>query len=183
MQVEQIVTYGILGLCLVYIAYKWSTGMSLQGEQDQLVVLKQIRDTLAVMSRTLLDIDVVLRKTNNPTFLIHLYSGGKRMVKMQLKDSQVVTCSAVIEDAKGVPVPGATLDAVPVYTLDDASFGDLVASADGLSATFTPNGKQGICHIQFSAAFGGNAFAGVSEDIVVIPGDAAQVVLTLGTPV
>ncbi len=156
--------------------------MSLEGERRQLEVLERIERLLATIARTLTDVDVVLRKNNNPTFSVHLYSGGKRMVEMQLKDSDQVVCAATIEDAKGVPVPGAQLDALPVYTLDDASFGDLAVSVDGLSATFVPNGKQGICHIQFSAAFGGKAFAGVSEDIVVIPGDAAQVVLTLGTP-
>lgn len=105
------------------------------------------------------------------------------MESMNLKDSQQVTATALIEDKKGVPVPDAQFDQPPVYGLDDASFGDVVVSDDGLSATFVPNGKQGICHIQFSGVFNGETVTGTSEDINVVPGDAAQVVLTLGAPV
>lgn len=102
---------------------------------------------------------------------------------MNLKDSQQVTVNAAIEDAKGVVVPGAAFDAPPTYGLDDASFGDVTPAADGLSALFVPNGKQGVCHIQFSASVGGKSFSGQSEDVNVIPGDATQVVLSLGSPV
>lgn len=102
---------------------------------------------------------------------------------MNLKDSQQVTISAVIEDAKGVAVPGAAFDAPPTYGLDDASFGTVAPAADGLSALFVPNGKQGVCHVQFSASVAGKSFAGQSEDLNVIPGDATQVALTLGAPV
>jgi len=122
------------------------------------------------------------RRRCRPQVFVRLYSGGKRMVKMNLKDSQQVTVSAVIEDAKGVAVTGAQFDAPPTNGLDDASFGAVTPAADGLSALFVPNGKQGICHIQFSASVGGKSFSGQSEDINVIPGDATQVVLSLGAP-
>lgn len=102
---------------------------------------------------------------------------------MNLKDSQEVTVSAALEDAKGNPVPSATFDAPPVWGLDDASFGAVTPAADGLSALFVPNGKLGVCHIQFSASLAGKALVATSEDINVVAGDATQVALSLGAPV
>ena len=100
---------------------------------------------------------------------------------MNLKDTQQVTVSVALEDAKGNPTT-APLDAPPVFGLDDASFGDVAVAADGMSATLTPNGKLGVCHLQFSASVGGKALVATSEDINVVASDATQVVMTLGTP-
>lgn len=113
---------------------------------------------------------------------VKFYIDGVRMAKMNLKDSQSVVVSAMLEDAKGAVVAGATFDAPPVWGLDDASFGAVMASADGLSATFTPGAKLGVCHITFSAALAGKPLVATSPDINVVAGDATQVQLSVGTP-
>ena len=98
-----------------------------------------------------------------------------------LQDSKSVTASIALEDALGVAVPGAALDASPApsWSLDDPSFGALTPSADNLSCVFQPNGKQGVVHMLFSGSVGGVGFNAKSDDIQVQPGPVAQIAMSL----
>lgn len=124
------------------------------------------------------------KKHQHQLFRAQFYFGAQRMANMQLKDSEKVVLSVLIEDIKGQVLKGAAFDAPPAWGLDDAAIGDLNVATDGMSAEFVPNGsKLGIAHVQFSALIGGKSFAATSEDLIVIAGDAAQVAMSVGAPV
>jgi len=106
---------------------------------------------------------------------------GKRMVTMQLKDSEKVTLALEFDDAKGFPV-NPTLDAAPAWNVVDASIGTLQVAQDGLSADFIAQ-KPGTTQVQFSCSISGKAFSAQSEDLVVIAGDAVSVQLKVAAPI
>lgn len=114
---------------------------------------------------------------------IIFFVGKERLFKMQMKDTQKLgPIVAVAADAKGVPVPDAKFDADPTWGLSDASMGQLVKDDAG-ALWLQPAAKIGSVKIQFAASLNGNAIAGESEDIVVVPGDAASVLIQVGQPV
>ena len=97
---------------------------------------------------------------------------------MQIKDTQTLAISISTEDAKGNP---AALDsaAVPAWTLDDATFGDIAVGSGGLSAVFTPNGKLGACNVQCSIPAVNDEPAMVGTlPVTVVASAASQIVLT-----
>lgn len=111
-------------------------------------------------------------------FKMYFIINGTRMDKMNLKVSQTLPMSVVAEDEFNNPV-GAL--ASPAWTVVDPTLGTIVASDDGQSATFTPSGKLGTTQIQVLVN-DGKVING-SLDVVLIPGDATQVVIQAGTPV
>ena len=113
---------------------------------------------------------------------VQILLDGKKGVSMfPLQDSKSVTATIALEDALGVVVPGAALDAspAPTWSLDDASFGTLTPSADNLTCVFQPNGKQGVVHMLFAGSVGGVGFTGTSDDIQVQPGPVTQIAMSL----
>lgn len=123
-------------------------------------------------------------KVKGLPFRVQFYFGLQRMNNVILKDSQQVTVGVQIEDAKGLVLADAQFDQPPAWAIDDPSLGDVSVSSDGKSAAFIPNGsKLGTGHLQFSCVIGGKPFQGLSEDLVVVAGDAAQVALVAQPPV
>lgn len=111
-----------------------------------------------------------------------LVDGQKRKVThlANLKITQKAELSVSIKDRAGNP---AQVDGAPVWSLTDPSLGDLVAAADGLSATLTPKGPLGSCEIQV------NADADLGEGVKTIlgslpvdfvAGDAETIEIALG---
>jgi hypothetical protein len=104
--------------------------------------------------------------------------GGEEVTHMQLKDNATLSIAIAASDAKGNPTK---LDpaAVPAWALDDATFGDLVPAADGMSAVFTPNGKLGDLNVQVSIpAVGSEPALSGSLPVTVIASDAVAITLT-----
>lgn len=77
--------------------------------------------------------------------------------------------------------PAGSFDSPPVYSLDDASLGSVVAAADGLSAIITPSGKLGSSIVKVIAQVGG---LGLQDSLPInfIAGDAVKVILSAGAP-
>ena len=99
---------------------------------------------------------------------------------MNLKVSQQLPVAVVAEDKFGNPT--GAFDSVPVWSLSDDTLGVANASADGLSAVVVPSGKEGTCTLQVLASADGKQLSG-SLALVLIAGDATQLVLQAGTPV
>jgi hypothetical protein len=128
-----------------------------------------------------------IQKRNNPppvqppSVSVNILLDGKKGIPMNLQDNKPVTAALELVDAAGNVAPGAQLDASPApsWQMDDASFGSLVPAADGLSAVLTPAGKLGTCHIQFAGSLNGAPVQAVSEDIVIVPGQAVSIKMVL----
>ena len=87
----------------------------------------------------------------------------------------------VVEEDKFGNIEQVPFDAVPAWSLVDASFGSLAPSADGLSCVLTSAGKVGATSLQFSGSIGGQVFAG-SLALNFLPGAVSQVVIQDGGP-
>lgn len=117
------------------------------------------------------------RESTRPAH-VYITSGGKRVKKMQLKDSDKLPLSLEVDDKFGHPT-SAPLDAPPAWALADATLGTIEVSADGMSASVIPSGILGDTKVQVSALVGGKAFSG-EMDLSIIPGDAAAIVIKPG---
>ena len=100
-----------------------------------------------------------------------------------LKVTQKLPISIVIVDSQGNP---ASVDGVPAWSLTDTSKGAIVASADGMSAEFTPSGSLGEVSVEVSA----DADLGVgvinilgSLPISIFSGQAVSIQLSAGNPI
>lgn len=99
---------------------------------------------------------------------------------MNLKVSQNLPIAIVAEDKFGNPT--GAFDSAPAWSLTDPTLGSVAPAADGLSAVVSPSGKLGSCQVQVLGQADGKAIQG-SLDLVLIPGDATQIVLQAGAPV
>ena len=99
---------------------------------------------------------------------------------MNLKISQQVSVAVVAEDKAGNPT--GSFDSPPVWSLSDPSLGAVSVAGDGLSAVVIPNGKLGSCQLQVLASADEKTLSG-NLDLVMIPGDAVQLVLQASAPV
>lgn len=104
----------------------------------------------------------------------------KRIKKMNLKANDMLPVSIQAEDKFGNSVD--TLDAAPAWTVSDETMGSVESSEDGMSAEFTPSGKEGTVLLQVLAQEDGKQIAGTLE-VNVIAGDATKIVIAAGTPV
>lgn len=149
---------------------------------ELLVVMIFLASFLAAFSMWLSFNLVLLKRQLRPRRASRLgfYVRGKRIKYMNLKVSQQVSVAVVAEDKFGNPT--GAFDAAPAWSLSDPSLGDVQVAADGLSALVVPNGKLGSCQLQVLAKADGKDLAG-SLDLVLIAGDATQIVLQAGVPV
>lgn len=99
---------------------------------------------------------------------------------MNLKVNQQLPVSIVAEDKFGNPT--GAFDSVPAWTLSDPTLGTVTPAADGLSAVLVPSGKLGNGQLQVLGTADAKQISG-SLDVVLIAGDATQIVLQPGTPV
>ena len=98
-----------------------------------------------------------------------------RLMKMELSGKEKLAIAVSFEDdySNAAPVQA------PSMSLSDASMGDLVVAADGLSAECQLNGKAGSLKILVDAdadlGEGVVPVHGESEEIIVLPGMASKV--------
>lgn len=97
---------------------------------------------------------------------------------MNLKVNDFLPVSIVAEDEFGNPT--GALDGAPAWSMSDSTLGTVEASEDGMSATVKPSGKLGTCQLQVLAAAQGKQISG-SLELVMIAGDASQIVIQAGT--
>lgn len=91
----------------------------------------------------------------------------------------ILALSILAEDKFGNPT--GAMDSAPKWSMGDPSLGEVVASDDGMSAVVKPSGKLGSCQVQVLGQADGKAISG-SLDLVLIPGDATQIVIQPGVP-
>lgn len=106
-------------------------------------------------------------------------SFGAGKIVMNLKVSQELPINIQAEDEFG-NATGA-FDSAPQFSVADPSLATVKASDDGLSAVVIPTGKLGTTQVQVLAQADGKTIAG-SLDLVLIPGDATQIVIQAGAP-
>lgn len=142
------------------------------------VVLFAIRDLLNRLAPASTPVELAA--------LIEFYTltGGQKtkVVKMNLKDSDKVSLSIAIKDAKGNP---AQVDGIPVWSVTDPSLASLNVSADGMSADLLASGPLGSCQVQVNAD--ADLGAGVTSilgtlDLTIIAGDAVSIDIAAGVP-
>lgn len=96
---------------------------------------------------------------------------------LQVSDSGSVLASLEVQDAAGNP--GAKLDSVPVWTVSDPVLGSVNASEDGLTAVVVLTGKLGTFKVSASAQAGDKTLSDDSDDIQVVVGAAALLIVDL----
>lgn len=119
------------------------------------------------------------RRHSRNAVSLQFYFREKKVNDMNLKVSMILAPSLLAEDKFGNPT--GALDAPPAWGLSDPSLGEVKASDDGMSAVVTPSGKLGSCQVQVSGMADGKAIAG-SLDLVMLPGDAVDIVIQPGVP-
>lgn len=97
-----------------------------------------------------------------------------------MKDTEKVTASIELDDAKGFPT-GTAFDQPPVWTVDDPTIATLAPSADGMSCDIISQ-KPGNAQVSVAGVAAGVSYAG-SVPVPVVAGDATQIKVSLGTPV
>lgn len=100
--------------------------------------------------------------------------------RIKMKDTEEVTATIELDDAKGFPT-GGSFDQPPVWSVDDDTICTLAPSADGLSCDIS-GGNPGNANVSVAGVAGGVSYVG-SVAVPVSAGDATQVKVSLGTPV
>ena len=115
---------------------------------------------------------------HNPPVKIGFYIEGKRMNSMiNLKVSKQIALVSKAEDEFGNPT--SAFDSAPTYSVVDSTLGSIVALDDGTPA-FRPSGKLGTTKLQVVGQADGKPLMGTSEDIVLLAGDAVDLVVQFG---
>lgn len=128
--------------------------------------------------------DVLELKSEFEKFLqpqIRFYVRDVLTRRIKMKDTEKVTATIELDDAKGFPTGGA-FDQPPVWTADDA--GAIVAltpSADGLSCDIA-GVAPGNANVSVAGVANGVSYLG-TVPVPVSAGDATQIKVSLGTPV
>jgi len=100
---------------------------------------------------------------------------GRLIMSLQLKDTEKASYKLEAVDAKGAPT---TLGDVPEWSTSDPAVATVAASADGMSAVVSAV-KPGKCQVAVHDP--GTGLSG-SDELTVVAGVAANLVLTPGTP-
>lgn len=138
-------------------------------------------DYTALLTQISSDLSVL--KSEVETFLrprIVFYYKGQIARGLKMKDTEKVTLTIELDDAKGFPV-GAGFDQPPVYTIDDDTIASLAPAADGMSCDVIAL-KPGNVNVSVAGVAAGNSYAGTVA-VPITAGDAVSIKLTLGTPV
>ena len=98
---------------------------------------------------------------------------------MNLKANDNLPLTIQAEDKFGNQV--GALDTPPTWSVADTTMGAVAPATDGMSAVFTPSGKEGSTQVQVAGAVNGATIMG-SLDVTILAGDAAQIVIQPGTP-
>lgn len=117
------------------------------------------------------------------TFLqpqINFYVGDKVARRIKVKDTEKVTLTIELDDAKGFPTGGA-FDQPPVWSIDDNTIATLAPAADGMSCDVL-GAKPGNCNVSVAGVAAGTSYTGTLA-IPVTAGDAAQIKVVAGAPV
>jgi len=105
---------------------------------------------------------------------------GVKVENMDMKVTQKLPIALKLEDRFDNELPAPATP--PVWSVQDANLGSIVAAADGMSAEFTPSGRVGATQISAMISVGEQTLQGIL-DLNLIPGDVEEVLLTPGTPV
>lgn len=100
--------------------------------------------------------------------------------RIRMKDTEKVTATIELDDAKGFPA-GGTFDQPPVWTVDDATICTLAPSADGLSCDIIGQ-KPGNANVSVAGVAATVSYTGTVA-VPVVGGDAATIKVSLGAPV
>ncbi len=103
---------------------------------------------------------------------------GKKVKKMQIKDTDVLNVAISAQDAKGNAAALAA-GATPQWAVDDDTKASVSAAADGMSAVVTPTGPLGDFKVQCSIPAVGSEPAMAGElPVTVVASDATQITLS-----
>jgi hypothetical protein len=133
--------------------------------------------TLAILQRMFQVLDVILSDLTPPPavrLVIKLGGTTKGNDQMQkVSDTGSVTFTLEADDAMGNP--GAKLEAIPAYSLSDATLGAVVPAADGMSGEIKLSGKLGVAKLLVVAG----ELKGESEEFTVEVGAATSLKLSI----
>jgi hypothetical protein len=122
------------------------------------------------MNRVLLEL--ALEEIRRLFNLLHNHEGIKMSVTLQ--DTQEVTLTLGLKDSVG---NAGIVEAVPVWSVDDATIASVTPAADGLSAV--------VAAVGLGAATVSVLVNGITQTlgVTVVGGDATQISINVGTPV
>ncbi len=133
---------------------------------------------LRQLSRDVSELKSLVEKFLQPRIVFFVEDELKR--RLYMKDSEQAVAALTEVDAKGAVLPTPAFDAPPAWAIDDPKVATLEPSADGLTCNVKA-GLPGNANLSVSAAAGGKSYAGTLP-VIVTPGDAASISISLGAP-